>query len=240
MTGPIQKQDGTTITLRPAQLPTVAKLAVTAVLGAAAVLVLAVAAFVIFPLTMTLMTGVALLVAVLAVITLLPALQMALATSKLKAMEAIARANPIETLIVKREELGRIANLKARELQNAAGLIKDLETSLMAAMPSLSSEEQEMEKADLQQSKDALAVARDRLVDLEKDMQDFDKQIERAKLREKLSQAKGNIAKALGEAKLSPEQQHVTESALSEIARRAGQNAEALDQALATAGRRKA
>ena len=237
MTGPIQRQETAVITT-PSR-PSPARLAVTAVAGGAAIIMLAGAAVALFQISVTLVTGLAILVAVLTTVIMLPALQMALATSRIRAMEAVARANPIETLILKRQELGKIAEAKAHELQRAAGLIKDLEVSLRGAAPSLSAEEMSAEMADLQHSKDALGVARERLTDLEQDMQDFDKQIERAKLREKLSQAKGNIARALGEAQLSPEQQHVTESALSEIARRAGRNAEALDQALTAAGRRR-
>ncbi|MHA0034866.1 hypothetical protein [Deinococcus sp. PESE-13] len=238
MTGPIQRQE-TTVLTAPAGLPSRANLITTAVAGGAAIIVLAGAAVALFQLSVTLVTGLAILVAVLGTVIMLPALQMALAASRLRAMEAVARANPIETLILKRQDLGRVAETKARELQQAAGLIGDLEMSLRGAAQSLSPEELAAEMADLQQSKDALAVARERLSDLETDMRDFDKQIERAKLREKLSQAKGNIARALGEAQLTPEQQHVTESALSEIARRAGRNAEALDQALTAAGRRR-
>lgn len=238
MSGPMRRQETAVITA-PVPLPSRTKLALTAVAGGAGIIVLAGAAVALFQISVTLVTGLAILVAVLATVIMLPALQMALATSRIRAMEAVARANPIETLILKRQDLGRIAEAKARELQHAAGLIRDLETSVRGAAPSLSPEEMEAEMADIQHSKDALGVARERLSDLEKDMQDFDKQIERAKLREKLSQTKGNIARALGEAQLTPEQQHVTESALSEIARRAGRNAEALDQALANAGRRR-
>ena len=47
-----------------------------------------------------------------------------------------------------------------------------------------------------------------------------------------LAQAKGNVAGALRQADLSAEDRHVTESALSEIARRVGRNAALLDEAL--------
>lgn len=235
----IQKKEKV-VTLVPQanQLPTPAKLAITAAGGGMAIAALAGAAIALFQISMTIMTIVAIGVALVATIILLPALQMALATQKLRAMEAVARANPIQTLILKRQELGRVSERKAAELQNAAGLISNFEQQLRAAAGSLSPEEMAAEQADLQRSREALESARSLLAKLDQDMRDFDAQIERAKLKDKLAQAKGSIAQALGEAQLSPEQQHITETALSEIAQRAGRNAEALDQALAAAGRR--
>ena len=65
------------------------------------------------------------------------------------------------------------------------------------------------------------------------DLAEFDRQIKKARIDTQLAQAKGNVAGALQQANLSAEDRHVTESALSEIARRAGRNAALLDEALA-------
>ena len=85
MSGPLQPQE-TRIVVAPARLPTPAKLALTGVGGALAVAALAGAAVAVFQLSVTLVTIAAILVAVLATAAMLPALQMALAAGRLRAM----------------------------------------------------------------------------------------------------------------------------------------------------------
>jgi hypothetical protein len=149
-------------------------------LGGAAVAVAGVA--------LTTVTIAAFAVAVLAVIFLMPALLMGLNAARVKAKEGVARAMPLETLI-------------------------------------------------LSLSREAFGRAQTHLDDLRADLVAFDRQIKKARIDTQLAQAKGNVASALQQANLSAEDQHVTESALSEISRRAGRNAALLDQALASGER---
>ena len=85
---------------------------------------------------------------------------------------------------------------------------------------------------DLTQSREAFSQAQTHLDDLRSDLNEFDRQITKARIDQQLAQAKGNVAGALQQTNLSAEDRHITESALSEIARRAGRNAALLDDAL--------
>ncbi|THF83621.1 hypothetical protein E7T09_21600 [Deinococcus sp. KSM4-11] len=197
--------------------------------------VLAGAAVALFHVAMTTVTLVAFGVAALAVLFLMPALIQALSASRVRAKEAVARAMPLETLIVQRKQFENLITAKAQQLQEANGHLADFQRLIDANRKDMDPADTARWEQDLQISKDAFARAQTHLTDLRSDLAEFDRQIQKARIDTQLAQAKGNVASALQQANLSAEDRHVTESALSEIARRAGRNAELLDQAL-TAG----
>lgn len=197
--------------------------------------VLAGAVVALFNVAMTTVTIVAFGVAVLAVIVLMPALLQALNASRVRAREAVARAMPLETLIGQRQQFENLITAKAQQLQEANGHLADFRRLIDANRADMDAADVARWEGDLQVSKDAFARAQTHLTDLKADLVEFDRQIRKARIDTQLAQAKGNVASALQQANLSAEDRHVTESALSEIARRAGRNAELLDQAL-TAG----
>ncbi len=197
--------------------------------------VLAGAAVALFNVAMTTVTIAAFGVAALAVLFLMPALVQALNASRVRAKEAVARAMPLETLIVQRRQFENLITAKAQQLQEANGHLADFQRLIDANRKDMEPADTARWETDLQVSKDAFARAQTHLTDLQTDLVEFDRQIQKARIDTQLAQAKGNVASALQQANLSAEDRHVTESALSEIARRAGRNAELLDQAL-TAG----
>ncbi|UQN07509.1 hypothetical protein [Deinococcus sp. QL22] len=200
-----------------------------AALGGAAVAVAGVA--------LTTVTIAALMVAVLAVIFLMPALLMGLNAARIKAKEGVARAMPLETLILQRGQFENLILAKGRQLSEANGHLADFERLINANRADMDAADVARWEGDLSMSREAFGRAQTHLDDLRADLVAFDRQIKKARIDTQLAQAKGNVASALQQANLSAEDQHVTESALSEIARRAGRNAELLDQALASGER---
>lgn len=200
-----------------------------AVLGLA---VLAGAAVAMFHVAVTTVTTVAFLVALVAIIVLFPALLMGLNATRVRAKETIARSMPLETLIVQRKQFENLIGDKTRQLAEANGHIEDFRRLIDSNRKDMTPEDVARWESDLQVSRDALSRAQTHIADLRTDLNEFDRQITKARIDTQLAQAKGNVASALQQANLSAEDRHVTESALSEIARRAGRNAALLDEAL--------
>lgn len=194
---------------------------------------LAGAAVALFNVALTTVTFLAFGVAALAVLILMPALLQALSAGRVRAKEEVARAMPLETLIAQRRQFEELITAKAGQLQAANGHLTDFQRLIDANRGNMDAADTARWEADLQVSQEAFARAQTHLTDLRADLAEFDRQIQKARIDTQLAQAKGNVAAALQQADLSAEDQHVTESALSEIARRAGRNAELLDQALA-------
>lgn len=186
---------------------------------------------------LTTVTVAALIVAVLAVIFLMPALLLALDAGRVRGKEAVARAMPLETLIVQRGQFENLLRAKGQQLGEANGHLADFARLIDANRADMDTADLTRWENDLQVSRDAFARAQTHLGDLRADLGEFDRQIRKARIDTQLAQARGNVASALQQANLSAEDRHVTESALSEIARRAGRNAELLDQALASGER---
>lgn len=195
--------------------------------------VLAGAAVALFHVAVTTVTIGAFLVAALAVLFLMPALVQALNASRVAAKEQVARAMPLETLIVQRKQFENLIGQKAQQLQEANGHLADFQRLIDANRKDMDAADIQRWENDLQVSKEAFARAQTHLTDLRADLADFDRQIQKARIDTQLAAAKGNVAAALQQTNLSAEDRHVTESALSEIARRAGRNAELLNEALA-------
>ena len=233
-------RDDTVIELRPStsQAPapravTAGKIALATGGGVLALAALGGAAIAVFNVALTTVTIGAFLVAILAVIFLMPALILALNAGRVKAKETVARAMPLETLIVQRKQFETLIGAKAAQLQEANGHIEDFRRLIDTNRRDMDAADIARWETDLQVSRDAFARAQTHLTDLRADLAEFDRQIRKARIDTQLAQAKGNVASALQQANLSAEDRHVTESALSEIARRAGRNAALLDQALA-------
>ncbi|WP_291423676.1 hypothetical protein [Deinococcus sp.] len=212
---------------------TPAKIALIAGGGALGLVALTAAAIALFNVVLTTVTMVALLVALLAVVILLPALVMALQAGRVRAKEAVARAMPLETLILQRKQFENLITSKSQQLAQANGHLEDFRRLIDTNRKEMDPGDTERWEHDLQVSREAFARAQTHLADLRTDLGEFDRQIKKARIDTQLAQAKGNVASALQQANLSAEDQHVTESALSEIARRAGRNAALLDEALA-------
>ncbi|UBV42412.1 hypothetical protein LAJ19_12385 [Deinococcus taeanensis] len=232
-------RDETVIELRPSTPPpaqrpvTAGKLVLATGGGVLALAALGGAAIAVFNVALTTVTIAAFMVALLAVIFLTPALILALNAGRVKAKEAVARAMPLETLIVQRKQFEQLIHAKGQQLQEANGHIEDFRRLIDQSRADMDAADVARWEADLQVSRDAFARAQTHLSDLRADLVEFDRQIRKARIDTQLAQAKGNVASALQQANLSAEDRHVTESALSEIARRAGRNAALLDQALA-------
>lgn len=177
-------------------------------------------------------TAVALLVMVLAVVTLLPALMMALNAGRVRAKEGVARAMPLETLILQRKQFETLMQNKSRQLAEANAHLQDFKRLIDTNRKDMDPADLEAWEADLNASREAFARAQTHLEDLRVDLAEYDRQINKARIDMQLTQAKGNVAGALRQADLSAEDRHVTESALSEIARRVGRSAALLDEAL--------
>ncbi|MBZ9713381.1 hypothetical protein [Deinococcus multiflagellatus] len=221
-------------TQAPAKRPvTAGKLALVTGGGVLALAALGGAAIALFNVALTTVTLGAFLVAILAVIFLMPALILALNAGRVRAKEGVARAMPLETLIVQRKQFEQLIGVKAQQLQEANGHLEDFRRLIESNRADMDAADIARWEGDLQVSRDAFARAQTHLTDLRADLAEFDRQIKKARIDTQLAQAKGNVATALQQAKLSAEDRHVTESALSEIARRAGRNAALLDQALA-------
>ncbi len=242
MSKPVRQE--TTIELRPvsdqplASRPvTAGKVALMTGGGVLALAALGGAAIAVFNVALTTVTLAAFGVALLAVIFLMPALILALNAGRVRAKEAVARAMPLETLIVQRKQFENLILAKGRQLQEANGHLADFQRLIDANRADMDAADTARWEADLQLSRDAFGRAQTHLEDLRTDLAEFDRQIKKARIDTQLAQAKGNVASALQQANLSAEDRHVTESALSEIARRAGRNAELLDQALASGER---
>ncbi|MFC4639930.1 hypothetical protein [Deinococcus hohokamensis] len=226
----------TVIDTRPVAAPapiTPAKVALVTGGGVLALAALAGAAIAVFNVAVTTVTLVALGVAVLAVIFLLPALLLALNAGRVRAKEAVARSMPLETLIVQRKQFEGLIGAKSRQLAEANGHLEDFRRLIETNRKDMEPEDTARWEQDLSSSREAFARAQSHLEDLRADLAEFDRQIKKARIDTQLAQAKGNVAGALQQANLSAEDRHVTESALSEIARRAGRNAALLDEALA-------
>lgn len=236
MSRPVRQE--TVLQTRPAAAPiTPARVALYtggAVLTLAA---LAGAAVAVAGVAFTTVTVAALIVAVLAVIFLMPALLLALNAARVRGKEAVARAMPLETLIVQRGQFENLIAAKGRQLAEANGHLADFARLIDTNRAEMDAADTARWENDLQVSREAFARAQTHLDDLRADLKEFDRQIKKARIDTQLAQAKGNVASALQQANLSAEDRHVTESALSEIARRAGRNAELLDQALASGER---
>lgn len=224
--------------LAPARV-TPGRIALYTVGGVLALAALAGAAVAVAGVALTTVTVAAFLVAVLAVIFLMPALLLALNAGRVRAKEAVARSMPLETLIVQRGQFENLIQAKSQQLAEANGHLADFARLIDANRGDMDATDVTRWEADLQTSREAFARAQTHLDDLRADLAEFDRQIRKARIDTQLAQAKGNVASALQQANLSAEDRHVTESALSEIARRAGRNAELLDQAL-SAGERTA
>ncbi|QLG09696.1 hypothetical protein HLB42_02135 [Deinococcus sp. D7000] len=230
----------TVINLRPAggaelapRPVTAGKLVLATGGGVLALAVLGGAAVALFNVALTTVTIAAFGVALLAVIVLLPALMLALNAGRVRAKEAVARAMPLETLILQRKQFEDLITAKGRQLAEANGHLEDFRRLIDTNRKDMDAADIARWENDLQVSRDAFARAQTHLSDLRADLGEFDRQIKKARIDTQLAQAKGNVASALQQANLSAEDRHVTESALSEIARRAGRNAALLDEALA-------
>ncbi|GAA5514241.1 hypothetical protein Dcar01_02996 [Deinococcus carri] len=236
MSKPVRQE--TVIATRPAAGPlTPARVALYTGGAVLALAALAGAAVAVAGVALTTVTVAALIVAVLAVIFLMPALLLALNSVRVRGKEAVARAMPLETLIVQRQQFENLIAAKGRQLAEANGHLADFARLIDTNRAEMDAADTARWEQDLQVSRDAFARAQTHLDDLRQDLTEFDRQIKKARIDTQLAQAKGNVASALQQANLSAEDRHVTESALSEIARRAGRNAELLDQALATGQR---
>ncbi|MDV6373005.1 hypothetical protein [Deinococcus arenicola] len=239
MTDPIPQE--TVINLRPASGGTelaprpvaAGKIALATGSGVLALAVLGGAAVALFNVALTTVTLVAFATALLAVIVLLPALMMALNAGRIRAKETVARAMPLETLILQRKQFETLITAKGRQLAEANGHLEDFRRLIDTNRADMDATDIARWENDLQVSRAAFARAQTHLADLRTDLGEFDRQIKKARIDTQLAQAKGNVASALQQANLSAEDRHVTESALSEIARRAGRNAALLDEALA-------
>lgn len=209
-----------------------AKIALYTVGGAVGIGVLAFVATALLKVAVTGITAVALLVMILAVVTLLPALMMALNVGRVRAKEGVARAMPLETLILQRKQFETLMQNKSRQLAEANAHLQDFKRLIDTNRKDMDPADVEAWEADLNASREAFARAQTHLEDLRVDLAEYDRQINKARIDMQLAQAKGNVAGALRQADLSAEDRHVTESALSEIARRVGRNAALLDEAL--------
>lgn len=201
--------------------------------GVLALAMLGGAAVALFNVALTTVTIAAFGVALLAVIVLMPALMLALNAGRVRAKEAVARAMPLETLILQRTQFENLITAKSRQLAEANGHLEDFRRLIDTNRKDMDAADLARWENDLQVSRDAFARAQTHMENLRDDLGEFDRQIKKARIDTQLAQAKGNVASALQQANLSAEDRHVTESALSEIARRAGRNAALLDEALA-------
>lgn len=205
--------------------------------GVLAVAALGGAALTVAGVALTTVTITALLVAVLAVIFLMPALLLRLNAARIKAKEGVARAMPLETLILQRGQFENLILAKGRRLSEANGHLADFERLIHANRADMDAADMARWEGDLTMSREAFSRAQTHQDDLRADLVAFDRQIKKARIDTQLAQAKGNVASALQQANLSAEDRHVTQSALSEIAPRTGRNAELLDQVLASGER---
>lgn len=235
MSKPVKQE--TVIEMRPVQgtngAITPAKVALATGGGVLALAAVGGAAIALFNVALTTVTLAAFGVALLAVIFLMPALIMALNAGRIRAKEEVARAMPLETLILQRNQFEKLIQAKSQQLAEANGHLADFRRLIDNNKKDMEPEDVARWEEDLRVSRDAFARAQTHLSDLKADLSEFDRQIKKARIDTQLAQAKGNVASALQQANLSAEDQHVTESALSEIARRAGRNAALLDEALA-------
>lgn len=219
--------------IQPAAAPlTPAKVALVTGGSVLALAAVAGAAVALFHVAITIVTTVALGIAALAVIILMPAILMALNAGRVRAKEAVARAMPLETLILQRKQFENLITAKSRQLAEANGHLEDFRRLIDTNRKDMEPEDVARWEQDLVTSREAFGRAQSHLDDLRGDLAEFDRQIKKARIDTQLAQAKGNVAGALQQANLSAEDRHVTESALSEIARRAGRNAALLDEAL--------
>ncbi|WP_339097467.1 hypothetical protein WDJ50_16690 [Deinococcus sp. VB142] len=209
-----------------------AKIALYTVGGSVGIGLLAFVAAAVLKIAIQGVTAVALLVMVLAVVTLLPALMMALNAGRVRAKEGVARAMPLETLILQRKQFETLMQNKSRQLAEANAHLQDFKRLIDTNRKDMDPADVEAWEADLNASREAFARAQTHLEDLRVDLAEYDRQINKARIDMQLAQAKGNVAGALRQADLSAEDRHVTESALSEIARRVGRSAALLDEAL--------
>ncbi|WP_288481145.1 hypothetical protein [uncultured Deinococcus sp.] len=209
-----------------------AKIALATVGGVLALAVLGGAAIALLGVALTTVTLVAFGVALVAVVVLFPALLMALNATRLRAREAVARAMPLETLILQRQQFEQLIGAKGRQLAEANGHLEDFRRLIETNRADMDAADVARWEADLQSSRDAFGRAQTHMDDLRSDLAAFDRQIKKARIDTQLAQARGNVAAALRQTDLSAEDRHVTESALSEITRRAGRNAALLDEAL--------
>lgn len=209
-----------------------AKIALATGGGVLALAVLGGAAIALFNVALTTVTLLAFGVALVAVVVLFPALLMALNATRLRAREAVARAMPLETLILQRQQFEQLIGAKGRQLAEANGHLEDFRRLIETNRADMDAADVARWEADLQSSRDAFGRAQTHMDDLRGDLAAFDRQIKKARIDTQLAQARGNVAAALRQTDLSAEDRHVTESALSEITRRAGRNAALLDEAL--------
>ena len=209
-----------------------AKIALATGGGVLALAMLGGAAIALFNVALTTVTLLAFGVALVAVVVLFPALLMALNATRLRAREAVARAMPLETLILQRQQFEQLIGAKGRQLAEANGHLEDFRRLIETNRADMDAADVARWEADLQSSRDAFGRAQTHMDDLRGDLAAFDRQIKKARIDTQLAQARGNVAAALRQTDLSAEDRHVTESALSEITRRAGRNAALLDEAL--------
>lgn len=242
MDNPVKRE--TTITSRPGEprlasrpvsavqvaLVTVGSLLALAALGGAAVAV--------FNVTMSVITMVAFGVATLAVIILLPMIVFALNALRVRGMEEVARAMPLESLILQRGKFEELIETKAAQLQEANGHLADFRRLIETNRQEMDQEDVEAWEQNLAKSEEAFKQAQTHLVSLRGDLDDFDRQIKKAKIDDQIAQAQGRVAASMKQLEINAEDRHVNESALSAIAQRAGRNAELLDQALAAGNER--
>lgn len=220
---------------RPVSAVQVALITVGSLLALAAVGGAAVA---VFNVTMSVVTMIAFGVAALAVIVLLPMIMFALNAVRIRGLEEVARAMPLEALILQRRKFEELIETKSSQLQEANGHLADFRRLINDNRKEMDQEDIEAWEQNLAKSEEAFEQAQVHLVSLRGDLDDFDRQIKKAKIDDQIAQAQGKVAASMKQLEISAEDRHVNESALSAIAQRAGRNAELLDQALAAGNER--
>lgn len=230
----IEKPGTQTIITKPAGGITPATIALTTVGGVLALVALGAAAIAVFHVALTTVTVAAYILAVVAFVVLWPSIMLALRAARTKVAEGVARALPLETLMVQRSDMEKLIQNKGQQLANARGYMQDFRRTIDESRGVLPDADIVRWEEELRSGEAALEQARQYHLTLQEDLREFDLVIKKARVDIRLAEARGNMAQALQMAQLSPTEQHTTEAALSEITRRAGRTAELLDAALLT------
>lgn len=211
---------------------TPATIALTTVGGVLALAALGAAAVAVFHVAMTTVTIAAYIIAIVAFVVMWPAIMLGLRAARSKMEEGVARALPLETLLVKRNDMEKMIQNKGQQLASARGYMQDFRRTIDESRGVLPDADIVRWEEELRAGEAALDKAREYHLTLQDDLREFDLVIKKARVDMRLAEARGNMAQALQMAQLSPTEQHTTEAALSEITRRAGRTAELLDAAL--------
>jgi len=225
----------TSITTRAPRLQTLPRPVVIGgglIVGTLGLIALGGAAVAVFNVALTLVTVVLWAVVIAAFWFLWPALVLTLKIGRIKAEDAVTRANPLEALELQRSEFAQTISAAQSQLAGVAGQMESVQRTFETTRADLTPDRVQVWTEQLQKRREAYDLVVHRIDEMKAQLSTFDRQLKTARAEITMADADTGLGNALSRGKQAPDLSRTSQVAFDSINQQIGSSAAALDLAL--------